>query len=72
MIIELKMHSAFKNYSPGQPASRLYVKNLSRKTTERVCLSTSISVCQSMNSLIMFVWSLGSESCIWTVHQPAL
>ncbi|XP_062509345.1 RNA-binding region-containing protein 3-like isoform X2 [Corticium candelabrum] len=32
---ELKMHSAFKNYSPGQPASRLYVKNLSRKTTER-------------------------------------
>jgi U11/U12 small nuclear ribonucleoprotein SNRNP65 len=32
---EFSLHSAFKNYSPGEPSSRLYVKNLSKKATEK-------------------------------------
>ncbi|XP_065830791.1 RNA-binding region-containing protein 3-like isoform X2 [Oscarella lobularis] len=32
---EFSRHSAFKNYSPGEPTARLYVKNLSKKATEK-------------------------------------
>ncbi|GAB1600521.1 RNA-binding region-containing protein 3-like [Argonauta hians] len=31
---EMKELSAFKNYQPGEPSSRLYIKNLSRHVTE--------------------------------------
>lgn len=32
---QLKDFSVFKNYSPGEPSSRLYIKNLSKQTTEK-------------------------------------
>lgn len=32
---ELRTHSLFREYSIGNPSSRLYVKNLARKTTKR-------------------------------------
>ena len=36
---ELQEHSIFKNYSPGQPSMRLYIKNLAKQVTEKVCLT---------------------------------
>ncbi|XP_076821462.1 RNA-binding region-containing protein 3-like [Clavelina lepadiformis] len=32
---EMSSHSLFKNYHPGQPSCRLYIKNLAKKVTEK-------------------------------------
>ena len=36
VITEMKHFSVFKNYKPGEPTSRLYLKNLAKHATEQV------------------------------------
>ena len=38
--LEMKEVSVFRGYSAGEPSLRLYIKNLSRQTTEQVTFST--------------------------------
>jgi U11/U12 small nuclear ribonucleoprotein SNRNP65 len=35
LFIELTEWAAFKNYQAGTPSTKLYIKNLSKKTTEQ-------------------------------------
>ena len=43
---EMQEMSVFRGYSPGEPSLRLYIKNLSRQTTEQV--HTSITYVRSL------------------------
>lgn len=39
----MKSFSVFKNYKSGEVASRLYIKNLAKNTTEQVKLNACIA-----------------------------
>lgn len=51
---EMKELPVFKNYSPGEPSSRLYIKNLSRHVSEEVSKIRSSKV--GHFSLIYFLF----------------
>ena len=36
--VEMKEEHVFRNYSPGEPSVRLYVKNLAKQVSEQVGL----------------------------------
>lgn len=41
----MKNFSVFKNYKSGEIASRLYIKNLAKQTTEQVDITCAYSFC---------------------------
>lgn len=41
----MKNFSVFKNYNSGEVASRLYIKNLAKQTTEQVNITRTYSLC---------------------------
>lgn len=49
---ELSSHPAFRNYSQGDPTSRLYIKNLAKNVTEEVTLWTL----PCSGAIVMLVW----------------
>ncbi len=40
-FIEIKKMSVFKNYEPGEPTCRLYVKNVAKQVEEKVSVCST-------------------------------
>lgn len=42
----MEKFSVFKNYEPGEPNCRIYVKNLAKQVQEKVCKEEKLNICQ--------------------------
>ena len=49
--VEMRESSVFRNYDPGDPSMRIYIKNLSKQVTEEVWLATCMCAFLSMREL---------------------